>query len=71
MEHRGTHSGVLQAHQPDGELGCAEFPLIIKQADVTIRAFDTTLLHSQMAVALILGKQALGRAATAVTSGRK
>jgi aspartate racemase len=52
-------------------LGCTEFPLIIKQADVTIPAFDTTLLHSQMAVAFILGKQVPGRAATAVTSGRK
>jgi aspartate racemase len=40
-------------------LGCTEFPLIIKQADVAIPVFDTTLLHSQMAVDFILGKQGL------------
>jgi len=40
-------------------LGCTEFPLIIKAADVTVPVFDTTLLHSQMAVDFILGKQGL------------
>ena len=40
-------------------LGCTEFPLIIKPADVTMPVFDTTLLHSQMAVDFILGKQGL------------
>ncbi|MEO8027806.1 MAG: amino acid racemase [Bryobacteraceae bacterium] len=35
-------------------LGCTEFPLIIKQSDVTIPAFDTTTLHAQMAVDFIL-----------------
>jgi len=40
-------------------LGCTEFPLIIKPSDVSIRVFDTTRLHSQMAVDFILGKQGL------------
>jgi aspartate racemase len=40
-------------------LGCTEFPLIIKSTDVTLPVFDTTLLHSQMAVDFILGKQGL------------
>lgn len=40
-------------------LGCTEFPLIVKQSDVAIPVFDTTLLHSQMAVDFILGKQGL------------
>ena len=35
-------------------LGCTEFPLIIKPADVALPVFDTTLLHSQMAVDFIL-----------------
>jgi len=42
-------------------LGCTEFPLIIKQADVALPVFDTTLLHSQMAVDFILGKPGLAR----------
>lgn len=42
-------------------LGCTEFPLIIRQPDVAIPVFDTTLLHSQMAVDFILGKQGLAR----------
>jgi len=40
-------------------LGCTEFPLIIKSADVSVPIFDTTLLHSQMAVDFILGKGGL------------
>ena len=40
-------------------LGCTEFPLIIKPADVALPVFDTTLLHSQMAVDFILGKPGL------------
>jgi aspartate racemase len=36
-------------------LGSTEFPLIIKQEDVSIPLFNTTLLHSQMAVDFILG----------------
>lgn len=35
-------------------LGCTEFPLIIKQEDVPFPVFDTTALHSQMAVDFIL-----------------
>jgi aspartate racemase len=37
-------------------LGCTEFPLIIKPQDVPVPVFDTTLLHSQMAVDFILGR---------------
>jgi aspartate racemase len=40
-------------------LGCTEFPLIIMPSDVSIPVFDTTRLHSQMAVDFILGKQGL------------
>jgi aspartate racemase len=36
-------------------LGCTEFPLIINQKDVAIPVFDTTRLHSQMAVDFIMG----------------
>ena len=36
-------------------LGCTEFPLIVKSTDVTIPVFDTTALHSQMAVDFIMG----------------
>lgn len=35
-------------------LGCTEFPLIVSQSDVNIPVFDTTGLHSQMAVDFIL-----------------
>lgn len=42
-------------------LGCTEIPLIIKPVDVAEPIFDTTLLHSQMAVDFILGKQGLAR----------
>jgi aspartate racemase len=45
-------------------LGCTEFPLIIKSADVTIPLFDTPRLHSQMAVDFILGKPGLARVRT-------
>jgi aspartate racemase len=37
-------------------LGCTELPLVIKQADVEIPVFDTTRLHTQMAVDYIMGK---------------
>jgi aspartate racemase len=40
-------------------LGSTEFPLVIKASDVIIPLFDTTLLHSQMAVDFIMGKQGL------------
>jgi aspartate racemase len=40
-------------------LGCTEFPLIIKPSDVGVPLFDTTRLHSQMAVDFILGKPGL------------
>jgi aspartate racemase len=37
-------------------LGCTEFPLIIKQSDVPFPVFDTTYLHSMMAVDYVLGR---------------
>ncbi len=37
-------------------LGCTEFPLIIKQADVAFPVFDTTYLHSRMAADYVLGR---------------
>jgi len=40
-------------------LGCTEFPLIIETSDVSIPVFDSTRLHSQMAVDFILGKEGL------------
>jgi aspartate racemase len=40
-------------------LACTEFPLIIKQRDFASSVFDTTRLHSQMAVDFILGRQGL------------
>lgn len=53
---------IEQLHQRGAQgivLGCTEFPLIIKSADVSLPVFDTTLLHSQMAVDFILGKRGL------------
>lgn len=35
-------------------LGCTEIPLLIKQEDVSVPAFDTTMIHSQAAVAFAL-----------------
>src|SRR5882757_3169790 len=40
-------------------LGCTEIPLIIRSKDVSVPIFDTTLLHSQMAVDFILGREGL------------
>jgi hypothetical protein len=37
------------------------FPLIVRQEDVSIPVFDTTLLHSQMAVDWILGKPGIAQ----------
>ncbi len=37
-------------------LGCTEIPLLIKQSDVTIPVFDTTLIHSDTAVSFMLGE---------------
>lgn len=36
-------------------LGCTEFPLIIKQKDLEIPIFNTTLIHAQMGADFILG----------------
>lgn len=50
----------LQNHGAQGIiLGCTEFPLIIKKSDYDLPLFDTTRLHSQMAVDFILGKSGL------------
>jgi len=43
---RGGAQGIV--------LGCTEFPLIIKQSDVSLPVFDTTTLHAQLAVDFIL-----------------
>jgi aspartate racemase len=40
-------------------LGCTEFPLIIKPSDVGVPVFDTTRLHSRMAVDFVIGKRDL------------
>jgi aspartate/glutamate racemase len=42
-------------------LACTEFPLIIRPEDVSVPVFDTTLLHSQMAVNFILGKPGIAK----------
>ncbi len=46
--HRHGAQGVV--------LGCTEFPLIIKQADLPFPVFDTTYLHARMGVDFILGR---------------
>lgn len=35
-------------------LGCTEIDLLIKQSDVAVPVFDTTLIHSQKAVEMAL-----------------
>lgn len=37
-------------------LGCTEFPLIIHESDLQLPCFDTTRLHSQMAVDYLMGR---------------
>jgi aspartate racemase len=37
-------------------LGCTEIPMLIKQADVDIPVFDTTVIHSEAAVKRSLGR---------------
>jgi aspartate racemase len=44
-------------------LGCTEFPLIIDQSDVSFPVFDTTRLHSMMAVDFIVGRYQPARSA--------
>jgi aspartate racemase len=36
-------------------LGCTEIPLIVKDVDITVPAFDTALIHSEAAVKFSLG----------------
>jgi aspartate racemase len=49
LERRGARAIVL---------GCTELPLIIKPSDVNTPVFDTTRLHSQMAVDFVLERGA-------------
>lgn len=52
-------------------LGCTEFALIIKPGDVSLPTFDTSALHSEMAVRFILGREEKTEApASAGTKGR-
>jgi aspartate racemase len=37
-------------------LGCTEIPLLIKQKDVNITVFDTTIIHAKAAAAFALNK---------------
>lgn len=37
-------------------LGCTEIPMLIKQEDVNVPVFDTTLIHSEAAVRFMLGE---------------
>lgn len=47
----------LQSNGAEGViLGCTEIPLLIKQEDVEIPVFDTTLIHSLAAVDFALGE---------------
>ena len=46
LQHKGAE-GVI--------LGCTEIPLLIKQEDVNIPIFDTTLIHANAAVDFMLG----------------
>jgi aspartate racemase len=52
--------GTMDKLKSDGAqgmiLGCTEIPEIIKQKDYSLPVFDTTYLHSKMAVAFMLGK---------------
>ena len=40
-------------------LGCTEIPLLIKQKDISVPAFDTTAIHAEAAVAYSLGENTL------------
>jgi aspartate racemase len=49
---------IINALQQQGAeavvLGCTELPILIKQEDVSIRVFDTTLIHASAAIAFSL-----------------
>ena len=50
---------ALQRRGAEGiVLGCTEFPLVIKPADVPLPVFDTVQLHTRMALDFILGRAA-------------
>jgi aspartate racemase len=54
----GYQSIVQKAIEQGAEgviLGCTEIPLLIKQSDLTIPAFDTTKIHSDAAVNFSVG----------------
>lgn len=58
-ETRNEYKKIIQKLQLQGAegviLGCTEIPLLIKQEDVEIPVFDTTLIHSLEAVEFALG----------------
>ena len=51
---------IDRLHREEGAegviLGCTEIPLLIKQEDIEIPAFDTTAIHSEAAVSYSLGR---------------
>jgi len=47
-------SGLMNDGAEGIVLGCTEIPLIIKQSDVPVPIFDTTLLHSRAAIEFAL-----------------
>jgi len=57
-ERKQRFIGIIQSLQQQGAqavvLGCTEIPILIKQQDVTIPVFDTTLIHASAAVAFAL-----------------
>lgn len=57
-ETKSRYQSIIQKLVDQGAqgviLGCTEIPLLIKQEDVTVPAFDTTLIHSEAAVAFAL-----------------
>jgi aspartate racemase len=38
-------------------LGCTELPLLIRETDLAVPVFDTTMIHAQKAVSLALGER--------------
>lgn len=57
-ESRKAYQQIIKKAEADGAqgviLGCTEIPMLIKPEDCDIPSFDTTLIHSEAAVALAL-----------------
>ena len=57
-ERKARFIEIIQSLQQQGAqgvvLGCTEIPILIKQGDVPIPVFDTTLIHARAAVAFAL-----------------